>query len=75
MSRYSQVLLAAGASTLCAIAWLINCVLDVTLPVISSLRQDALMTLLWAGVALFWWMRWRRERSLAADMRKEGGRL
>lgn len=61
MSRRRQSLMAAILSTICAGSWLINCVLDVSMSITESLRSDALLTLMWAGVALIWWIRWCTE--------------
>ena len=67
MSRRRQSLMAAILSTICAGSWLINCVLDVSLSIPGSLRSDVLLTLMWASVALIWWLRWRSERCRARE--------
>lgn len=67
MSRRRQSLMAAILSTVCAGSWLINCVLDVSLSIPGSLGRDVLLTLMWAGVALIWWLRWRSERCRARE--------
>lgn len=63
MNKRKQTLLAAVSSTVCAAIWLANCVVDVLVPV-DALRQDVLLTAVWAACAAFWWIRWRSERRL-----------
>lgn len=55
-------LVTAIASTVCAAAWLVNCVLDVMLPGVGQLVKDVLLTLVWTLSAVGWWCRWRQER-------------
>ena len=54
-------LVTAIASTVCAAAWLVNCVLDVMLPGAGHLVKDALLTLVWMVSAVGWWCRWGQD--------------
>lgn len=65
MKRQKQTLLAAVSSTVCAVVWLINCVLDIHWAIRGSLIQDALLTLVWAAGAVLWWLRWHGERRIS----------
>ena len=62
MLQRKQSLLAAIASTIAAVIWLVNCVMDAALPLFDSLLRDVLLTLIWTVCAVCWWVRWSRVR-------------
>lgn len=62
MTGRRKHLVAAVTSSVCALTWLANCVVDVVLRVPGALTQDALMTLVWTVSAVCWWIRWRQVR-------------
>ena len=67
MMMLKRSLVAAIASTVCAALWLINCVIGVAVSACGSLRQDMMLTLVWAVCAVCWWMHWLSERKCVND--------
>ena len=74
MLQRKQSLLAAIASTIAAVIWLVNCVMDAAMPLFDSLLRDALLTLICTVCAVCWWVRWSRVRRTSTQMppSKEG---
>ena len=67
MTKCRQALFAAVSSTVCAVIWLVNSVLDVTMK-LETPGQTALhmfSTAVWAACAVVWWLRWKQERRAA----------
>lgn len=65
MNVKKQSRMMAMISTICAVVWMINCVIDaVAEPAMTGqLTRDVALTLVWLGGAVCWWLRWRRERT------------
>lgn len=63
MIKRGYYLFAAVAATVCAVIWLANCVLDVTMKIgaTGQIALHGLCTVIWAVCAALWWVRWHRE--------------
>lgn len=63
MTKRNQALFAAAASTVCAIVWLVNCILDVAygLVMTGQFPLHALAAAAWTACAVCWWLRAGRE--------------
>ncbi len=70
MTRHRQALFAAASSSVCAVIWLANCVLDMTMKLEApgQMALHVLCTVIWTVIAVMWWIRWHGSRPSRGDM-------